>query len=118
MYFLVLGELGFSGIVTLLMLVFGNMRASSLLSRDLVATAIPADEGQRMESARLLYLLNASMIGLAVPGAFLSVPYYPHLFVLTGLMVSCRCIARGVTAGDASVRHELEKPLHPRHVQS
>lgn len=118
MYFLVLGELGFSGIVALLMLVIGGIRASSLLRRHLLATAMPAGDRRRVESARLLYLLNASMVGLAVPGAFLSAPYYPHLFVLTGLMVSCRCIARGMVAGDASVTHELEKPLHPRQVQS
>lgn len=117
MYFLVVGELGLPGIMVLLMLVFGNIRASSLLRRHLLATPIP-DEHQRMVSARLLYLLNASMVGLAVSGAFLSVAYYPHLFVLTGLMVSCRCIARGVVAANASVTHELEKTLLPRHARS
>jgi probable O-glycosylation ligase (exosortase A-associated) len=111
MYFLVLGELGLPGIMALLMLVFGNMRASSLLHRHLLATTAMPDESRRGESARLLYLLNASMVGLAVAGAFLSVSYYPHLFVLTGLMVSCRCIARGLVSEDATVTHKLEKPL-------
>lgn len=117
-YFLVLGELGLPGILVLLILIFGNMRASSLLRRHLLATTAMPDERRRVESARLLYLLNVSMVGLAVPGAFLSVAYYPHLFVLTGLMVSCRCIARGVVAVDASVMHELGKPLRPRHARS
>ena len=109
MYFLVLGELGLPGIVALLMLVFGSMRASTRVRRHLLARAMP-EERRRMESARLLYLLNASMLGLAVAGAFLSVAYYPHLFVLTGLMVSCRCIAQGVFAADACIMPNPNKP--------
>jgi hypothetical protein len=41
----------------------------------------------------LLFMLSASMIGFAVAGAFLSAAYYPHVFVLTGLLCSARCIA-------------------------
>ena len=41
----------------------------------------------------MLYLLNGSMIGFAVAGAFLSVAYYPHIFILTALMISARSVA-------------------------
>lgn len=109
MYFLVLGELAVPGIVALLVLIFGNIRTSARLRRDLLATAGP-DESSRKEAARLLYLLNASMVGFAVAGTFLSVAYYPHLFVLTGLMVSYRCVARKMATADASVVPEPKKP--------
>ena len=33
------------------------------------------------------------MVGFALSGAFLSVAYYPHVFVLSGLMISARCVA-------------------------
>jgi hypothetical protein len=45
------------------------------------------------ECERMLYLLNGSMIGFAVAGAFLSVAYYPHIFILTALMISTRSLA-------------------------
>jgi hypothetical protein len=33
-------------------------------------------------------MLNASLIAFAIGGAFLSVTYYPHIFVLAGLFAS------------------------------
>lgn len=81
MYFLVLGELSIPGIIILLALVFGGIRAS----RKLIA-----GDGLLDENDRALRLLNASMVGFAVAGGFLSVSYYPHIFVLTGLMIALR----------------------------
>ncbi len=46
----------------------------------------------------MLYLLNASLIGFAIAGAFLSAAYYPHIFVLTALMISARRIASAASA--------------------
>jgi hypothetical protein len=37
------------------------------------------------------------MVGFGVAGAFLSATYYPHLYVLTGLMVSARALASAET---------------------
>jgi probable O-glycosylation ligase (exosortase A-associated) len=91
MYFLVLGELGLPGIVTLLVLIVGNIMASSALARPTVGRAGgPAAKGVTSDGRRMLYLLNGSMIGFAIAGAFLSVPYYPHLYILVALMVAAR----------------------------
>jgi probable O-glycosylation ligase (exosortase A-associated) len=93
MYFLVLGELALPGIVALLVLLFGNMRANTRAQRYLRTAAGlgPAGPPQSLpEAERILYLLNASLIGFAVAGAFLSVAYYPHIFILTALMIAAR----------------------------
>ena len=41
----------------------------------------------------MLDLLNAGMVGFAVAGAFLSATYYPHMYVLTALLISARIFA-------------------------
>jgi O-antigen ligase len=101
MYFLVLGELALPGIVALLMLVFGNLRANTRTQQSLrrVVGSGPAGPAQTLpEPERMLYLLNASLIGFAIAGAFLSAAYYPHIFVLTALMISARRIASAASA--------------------
>lgn len=90
-YVLALAELGLPGLVCVLMLVIGNLRANMMLrSRVMAATEL---EGEQVERARLLYLTSAAVIGFAVAGAFLSATYYPHLYVLTGLLISVRLMA-------------------------
>lgn len=94
MYFLVLGELGIPGIVVLLKLVFGNLGANrrAVRGHDEFVNGVQ----QRLfpkGANRVLYILSTSMVGFAVSGAFLSVAYYPHIFVLTALMISARLLA-------------------------
>ena len=96
MYFLVLGELALPGIIALVALIFGNLRANrrAVHAQDVAVNGVrqrPFPKGAN----RVLYLLSAGMVGFAVSGAFLSVAYYPHIFVLTALMISARCIAAG-----------------------
>jgi hypothetical protein len=55
----------------------------------------------------LLRFMNAGMFGFAVAGAFLSVAYYPHIFVVTGLMISARSMVVARTGID---RAALEAP--------
>jgi probable O-glycosylation ligase (exosortase A-associated) len=100
MYFLVLGELGVPGIVTLVALVFGGVRAILAMRRRILkcATDPPSDQSRRF--ARMLSHLAASGIGFAVAGAFLSVAYYPHVFVLTAILVSARAIVTSVLDAD------------------
>ena len=94
MYFLLLGELGIPGVVVLLGLIFGNLKANRRLMRARDSTVDPKQRGLFPQGPnRMLYLLSASMVGFAVCGAFLSVAYYPHMFVLTALMVSARAVA-------------------------
>ncbi|HEX7116977.1 MAG TPA: O-antigen ligase family protein [Steroidobacter sp.] len=90
-YVLAMAELGLPGLVCVLMLVIGNMRANmALRSRVLAASEI---KDQQEERARLLFLTTAAVIGFAVAGAFLSATYYPHLYVLTGLLIAVRLMA-------------------------
>jgi len=86
-YFLILAELGIPGIVTLLVLIFGNMRTNSRIRRTVLDQSPDQISEQHKSGARTLYLLNASMVGFAVAGAFLSAAYYPHIYVLTALMI-------------------------------
>jgi putative inorganic carbon (HCO3(-)) transporter len=86
MYFLILGELGFLGLLLLLKLVFGNFRSNVRLRKRL----LQQDPKRFAIDARSLDMFNAGIIGLAVAGAFLSVTYYPHIFVLGGLAIALR----------------------------
>ncbi len=101
MYFLILGELGILGLLLLLRLIFGNVIENGRLRRELVkkATGPPDSPDPKaaaapdlQRSVTVLKFMNASMFGFAVAGAFLSVAYYPHIFVLTGLMIAARSI--------------------------
>jgi putative inorganic carbon (HCO3(-)) transporter len=119
-YVLAFGELGLPGFVVVLAVVFGNIRATINLRKRVRAT-IPAegtdpkskpkvfgplakskDDESMLETPaqkvdRALLYSAAAMIGFAVAGAFLSATYYPHLYVLTGLMISARALASGET---------------------
>ena len=92
-YFQILGELGFPGAAALITLIIWNLAAN----RRLVKEVRPGPEG---ESARqLLACLSASMIAFAVAGAFLSAVYYPHAYILAGLLSAGRRIVRGRKRG-------------------
>lgn len=97
MYFLVLGELGILGLLLLLKMLIGNVRQNTRLRRALLNPRDGLADESTVRDAGILYRLNASVIGFAMAGAFLSVAYYPHIFVLTGLLISARAIiaARG-----------------------
>jgi O-antigen ligase len=112
-YVLAFGELGIPGFVCVLAIVIGNIRATlNLRRRILVAHPPPAEpqqkpgppgpkaraEAPRSETdaervSRALLLSVGAMIGFGVAGTFLSATYYPHLYVLTGLMISMRLLA-------------------------
>lgn len=92
-YMLAFAELGPLGLTCVLMLVLGNLWANARLRANLLQKAL-ADKGQALrESTRMLDLLNAAMVAFAVAGAFLSATYYPHMYVLTGLLISARILA-------------------------
>ena len=82
MYFLILGELGVPGIVFLLSILLTNIFRNRRLMK--LARGSPDDPRQE-EFARLFFMINGSMIAFCIAGAFLSVAYYPHLYVLTAL---------------------------------
>ncbi len=77
MYFLLIGELGIPGITFLLAMLIGNYFINNRLMREA--------RDKQSKLAKLFMMLNASLIAFAVGGAFLSVAYYPHLYVLSGI---------------------------------
>jgi len=91
MYFLILGELGFLGLLLLLKLVFGNFRSNARLRKRLLEEQERIKEPTRFAAdIRTLNAFNASIVGMSVAGAFLSVTYYPHVFVMVGLCIALR----------------------------
>lgn len=92
-YMLALAELGLPGFVCVLVLVFGNIRSNMRLRKSLLARDGPTNALVRMRTLRLLDMTNAGMVGFAVAGAFLSATYYPHMYLLTALLISARLFA-------------------------
>ncbi|MEO5821014.1 MAG: O-antigen ligase family protein [Vicinamibacteraceae bacterium] len=90
-YFLILGELGFLGLITLLFFLGYNLVANGRLMRE-VKRRPPTEE--TVTEARLLASLSAGVLAYAIAGAFLSATYYPHMWVLGGLCVAGRRIVR------------------------
>ncbi len=102
-YFLVLGELGFTGLFWLIAFLATNLTANRRLAQSL-------RDGPSEECAtavRLLWSMNASVVAFASGGAFLSQVYTPHLYVLAGLLTAVRRIVRE--------RHGLLRGVPSRH---
>lgn len=113
-YFLVLGEMGFTGLILLLGLVIGNIRLNQRVRGIVLTRAGPEADPVAVKAAgRQLYMLTAAMLGFATAGAFLSAAYYPHVFILTGLLLAARANALQ-TAGLTMQRiysGEFDKPV-------
>jgi O-antigen ligase len=106
-YFLVLGELGFPGLAVLLVLI-----GSNLVANRRVQLEIEEWEGSaRITDVRLLVCLSASLIAFAVAGAFLTAIYYPHIYVLSGLLAAARRIVRDRLRTSESVGREPQSAL-------
>lgn len=89
-YFLALGELGFPGFFLLLAYIGYNLRANQRLAKELKARASPTSESD----VQLLAGTSAAIIGYASAGAFLSALYYPHFYVLGGILCAGRHVVR------------------------
>jgi hypothetical protein len=73
--------------------VLGNLIANLRLRRNLVSEdgiARPAAS----DEAHMLLATAAAMLGFAITAVFLSATYYPHLYVLCGLLISARIAGR------------------------
>lgn len=84
-YFKMLGEYGFLGLLLLLAVIYANLRDNAESRRKL-----DGEQAHVRFSPTWPALLNMSMIGYAVCGAFLGGISYPHLFLLSALTVSAR----------------------------
>lgn len=87
-YFLLLGELGFPGLIFLIGFLISNYLATEQLLR-----AVKKDPVNRVER-NLLIAMNASLLGFAVGGAFISAAYYPHIYVLAALLENGRYVCQ------------------------
>jgi len=83
MYFLALGELGLPGAIFILSYVISNFRRN----RQQLKRMSPQTELEYSYQKLFIYM-NASFLGLTVAGTFLSALYYPHLYVVGGMLLA------------------------------
>lgn len=102
-YFLILGELGFPGLIVLLAMLFGNILANLRLRRRILQIMGGTLGPEALATVRLLAMGAAGVIGFAVAGAFLSAAYYPHVYMICGLLVAQRAIAGKLLEGRGDV---------------
>ena len=117
-YFLLLGELGLPGIAVLLTFLYTNFAANTRLRRK-IRDLPPA---QAATSANILLCTSAALLAFATAGAFLSAAYYPHWYVLSGMLVASRHVVRqqieahehdGATSMAGLARVAERKPVRP-----
>ena len=103
-YFLLLGELGIPGIMFLIGILASNLIASRRILRE----RSPGMDRQAVTCRKLVIALEASLIGFAVGGAFLSAAYYPHIYFLAALSECGRDLYKKALASKAA-----EEPADP-----
>lgn len=103
-YFLILGELGIPGIIFLLMIISSNFIAGERMSREMKTRLTERD----ITCRNLVVALNASMVAFAVGGAFLSAPYYPHIYMLAALLECGRDLCKKTLVSEAVDRSPRE----------
>ncbi len=92
MYFLVLGELGIPGFLCFMAILTGCYFGL----RRLRSRTIKGDIAEHAEFSLLFLMLSTSLIAFCIGGAFLSVTFYPHIFILSGLIVASTFIYEGL----------------------
>ena len=102
-YFLLLGELGVPGLLVLLIFIFSNL----LANRRMLAELEGLPGGQAATAKNILNCTSAALVAYAVGGAFLSAAYYPHMYVLSAMLVSGRFVIRQQIAG---LEHHDDQP--------
>ncbi|MCP9453363.1 MAG: O-antigen ligase family protein [Nitrospira sp.] len=110
-YFLLLGELGFPGLIFIVGLIISNIVAGEQLLQQI------RRKGSKdfLVERHLVTALNASLIGFAVGGAFLSAAYYPHLYLLAALLECGREFGRKALVSTASAAEEkiaVPRPIY------
>jgi putative inorganic carbon (hco3(-)) transporter len=90
LYFLALGELGFPGIIFVLTFVFYNLAANRNVALLIKEKGFEAYQSE----SRILSSMSAALLSFAAGAAFLSCLYYPHIYVLCGMMAATRWVIR------------------------
>ena len=106
-YFLIMGELGIPGIVFLVSLIAGNFVRLRRLR-----TQARGSPNQKDEEFHDIFLkLGASLMAFSIAGAFLSATYYPHVFVIAGLITATTFIyEKSLLATADETESELAAP--------
>jgi putative inorganic carbon (hco3(-)) transporter len=104
-YFKILGEYGFIGLSLLLALLAVNLYDNQVLLRRLRTEGVGAALPEQWPA-----LLNLAIVAYAVAAIFLGGVAYPHLFLLSGLTLSCRRIAETSTQAHAGSREPERAP--------
>lgn len=111
-YFLALGELGFPGFIVLIWFIVWNLIANARLARELRARGSPGMDSDLL----MLASTSASLIAFASAGAFLSALYYPHLYILAGILTAARNVIREksltATATENTPAMPAERQIH------
>ncbi len=107
-YFKVLGEYGFGGLLVLLALIGTSLAEAVRCVRRIRATpeAFPFE-------AAWPGALGLGLTGYAVGGAFLGGVAYPHLFMVTGLIIAIRRVTEGACAALPQVSSRVETSWRP-----
>lgn len=103
-YFMILAELGYPGLLFLLTLFFSNWVGNHRRLRDTVL--LPSSI--MLTQQRLLISIDSSLIAYAVPGAFLSGIYYPHIFILAGLAAAITLHHQRIMTASAKTANQKE----------
>jgi hypothetical protein len=82
--------LGIPGIIFLMGIIVFNLIAGERTLRQMKVRSPECGLSNR----NLVIALNASLVGFAVGGAFLSATYYPHIYMLAGLLECGRDLSR------------------------
>ena len=104
LYFLALGELGLPGIALVLFFFGSNFAANRRLSVEL------SRDPTRQRDVALLTATTASLLAFAAGAAFLSCLYYPHIYVLCGLMAATRRVLREQKSDAPAAMVESKRP--------
>jgi probable O-glycosylation ligase (exosortase A-associated) len=107
-YFLILGEMGFPGLLLLLTIIISNLTANARLLRK-----VKRERPDLLTAINMLSCTSASMLGFAVGGAFLSAVYYPHLYLISGMMTATRRLAREQMADAGAERPAAATVMQP-----
>jgi putative inorganic carbon (hco3(-)) transporter len=112
-YFKVLGEYGFLGLILWLSILGTTIRDNHRTLR-----TIRADPARSPISPLWPGFLNFSLVAYAVAGAFLGGVAYPHLFILAGLTLSCRRLVESAMgngpAEGSGEKQSVATPSAPR----
>ena len=80
--------MGVPGIICFMAILLGNYRRLGQLRKRARASQV----ANAKEFEQLFLMLSASLVAFCIAGAFLSVAYYPHIFVLSGLIVAATLV--------------------------